>query len=153
MKIKNQKDFWAGVMFVCFGAFFAGIGMRYKLGSAANMGPGYFPSALGLLLIVLGIAIAVGALSRRARAEKVDAFAWPALLFVIGPVVLFGLLLKWLGLVLCLLMLVGVSSRASHEFKWRATALNALVLAVLSYVIFVWALQLQFPLWPVFIGD
>ena len=153
MRIKNQKDFWAGAMFICFGAFFAGIGTHYKLGSAANMGPGYFPSALGIILIVLGIAIAVSGLSPNSRDEKVDRFSWSALFFILGPVVLFGLLLKSLGLIACLFMLVAISSFASNEFKWGATLLNALVLAVLSYVVFVWALQLQFPLWPVYIGD
>lgn len=153
MKIKNQKDFWAGAMFICFGAFFAGIGTQYKLGSAANMGPGYFPSALGVILIVLGIAIAVSGMSPRSGDEKVDRFSWPALLLILGPVSLFGLLLKSLGLIACLFMLVALSSLASHEFKWPATLLNALILAVLSYVVFVWALQLQFPLWPAFVGD
>ncbi len=153
MRIKNQKDFWAGAMFFCFGVFFAGIGTNYKLGSAANMGPGYFPCALGVILIGLGIAIAVSGVSPRSRDEKVGRFSWSALLLILGPVVLFALLLNSLGLIVCLFMLVGISSLASHEFKWRATLINALVLAILSYVVFVWALKLQFPLWPVFFGD
>ncbi|MFL6716596.1 MAG: tripartite tricarboxylate transporter TctB family protein, partial [Burkholderiaceae bacterium] len=51
MLIRNQKDFWSGVMFAAFGLFFAGFGTRYTFGSAARMGPGYFPTVLGVILI------------------------------------------------------------------------------------------------------
>ncbi|MCK9382227.1 MAG: tripartite tricarboxylate transporter TctB family protein [Sulfuritalea sp.] len=153
MKIRNHKDFWAGAMFLAFGAFFAGYATRYKFGTAANMGPGYFPVALGTILAVLGIAIVVSSLSANAADEKVDKFPWPVLLLILGPTALFGLLLQTLGLIVCLLMLVAISSYASHEFNWRSTLLNAMVLTVLSLTIFVWALKLQFPLWPVFIGN
>ena len=54
MHIRNQKDFWAGLMFAAFGIFFSGFGTRYTFGSAARMGPGYFPTVLGVILIVLG---------------------------------------------------------------------------------------------------
>lgn len=152
MHIKNQKDFWAGVMFVAFGAFFAGFGTQYTFGSAARMGPGYFPTVLGLILILLGIVVAVGGLSAQAAVEKIDRFSWSSLFFILGPIVLFGLLLNTLGLVLCLLMLVAISSYASHEFTWKATLGNAVVLIVLCLVVFVYALKLQFQLWPAFIG-
>jgi len=45
--IKNPRDFWAGVMFLAVGASFAGIALTYKLGTAARMGPGFFPSSSG----------------------------------------------------------------------------------------------------------
>jgi hypothetical protein len=152
MQIRNQKDFWAGVMFVAFGVFFAGLGSQYTLGSAASMGAGYFPTVLGCILVVLGIIVAVGGLSPKAAEDKVDRFAWSTLLFILGPIVLFGLLLNTLGLVLCLLMLIGISSYASHEFAWKATLGNAVVLVVLCLVVFSYALKLQFPLWPAFSG-
>jgi hypothetical protein len=152
MRIKNQKDFWAGVMFVAFGAFFAGFGTQYTFGSAARMGPGYFPTVLGLIVIGLGIIVAIGGLSAGAAEEKVARFDWQTLLLVIGPIVLFGLLLNPLGLVVSLFVLVAVSSYASHEFKWREALINAVVLIALCLIIFVWALKLQFPLWPSFIA-
>lgn len=152
MHVRNQKDFWAGVMFVAFGLFFAGFGTRYHFGSAARMGPGYFPTVLGCILIVLGIIIAVSGLSPRAPEQKVGRFAWSTLLLVLGPIVLFGLLLNTLGLVLCLLMLIGISSYASHEFTWKGALGNAVVLIGLCLVVFVYALKLQFPLWPAGIG-
>jgi uncharacterized membrane protein len=152
MHIRNKKDFFAGLMFVAFGVFFAGFGTQYTFGTAARMGPGYFPTVLGCILILLGIVVAVRGLSPKAEEHQVDRFAWSTLLFVLGPIVLFGLLLNTLGLILCLLMLVGISSYASHEFTWKATIGNAVVLIVLCLVVFVYALKLQFQLWPAGFG-
>lgn len=152
MRIRNQKNFWAGVMFLCFGLFFAGFGRSYHFGTAARMGPGYFPVVLGALLALVGIVIALGAMSARAAAEKVARFAWKPLLLVAVPSLLFGLLLPVLGLVVCIGLLVVLSSLASPEFAWRATLLNAAVLTAICVVAFVWALDLQFNLFPAFLG-
>jgi hypothetical protein len=153
MKIKNQKDFWAGIMFIAFGAFFASFGTRHTIGTAAKMGPGFFPTSLGVIVILLGIVIMGRSLSAKATADKVDKFNVSPLVLILGSTVLFGVLLKPLGLVASLLILVGVSSYASHEFSWRAALINAAVLIVTCLVIFVWALKLQFALWPPFIGN
>ncbi len=152
MRIRNQKNFWAGVMFLCFGLFFAGFGRSYHFGTAARMGPGYFPVVLGALLALVGIVIALGAMSARAAAEKVARFAWKPLLLVAVPSLLFGLLLPVLGLVVCIGLLVVLSSLASPEFAWRATLLNAAVLTAICVVAIVWALDLQFNLFPAFLG-
>lgn len=152
MNIRNQKDFWAGFMFVAFGAGFAVYGARYAFGTAERMGPGYFPTVLGLLLVAIGVVVAVGGLVGKGEVEQIGKFAWPTLLLIIGPVALFGLLLERLGLVACLLMLVGISSYASHEFGWKATVGNALALIALSLLVFVYLLKLQFPLWPAALG-
>lgn len=152
MRIGNEKDFWAGVLFLCFGVFFAGFGRAYTFGTSARMGPGYFPVVLGTLLALLGVVVLLGALSARSAAEKVAAFAWKPLFFVVVPAVLFGLLLPALGLIGCICLLVIFSSRASAEFSWRATLLNTVVLTVICVVAFVWGLNLQFTLLPAFLG-
>jgi hypothetical protein len=55
MKIKSQKDFWSGLMFIGSGLFFALWAMEfYQMGTAVRMGPAYFPTVLGFLLAVLG---------------------------------------------------------------------------------------------------
>lgn len=152
MRIKNQKDFWAGLMFIGFGGFFAGFGTLYTFGTAARMGPAYFPTALGVLLMGLGLIVAVNGVSANADPEQVDKFAWPILLLILGPIVLFGLLLGPLGLIACLFLLVAISSYASHEFNWKEALTNAVVLIVLCLLVFVWALKLPFQLLPAFIG-
>ena len=57
MKIRNMKDFLAGLMFIAFGAAAAGLAQNYNMGTAARMGPGYFPTVLGGVLAVLGVII------------------------------------------------------------------------------------------------
>src|SRR6476620_6481950 len=102
MHIRNQKDFWAGLMFAAFGIFFSGFGTLYTFGSAARMGPGYFPTVLGVILIALGAVIALTALAPKAEEHKVAKFSWPTIFLILGSVVLFGVLLNTLGLILCL---------------------------------------------------
>jgi hypothetical protein len=64
MKIKGPKDFWAGVMFIGSGLFFAAWAVtHYQMGSAVRMGPAYFPAVLGGLLAVLGLIILLGSLA------------------------------------------------------------------------------------------
>ena len=116
------------------------------------MGPGYFPTVLGIALIVLGIVIAVAALSPKAAAEKVDKFAWSTLLLILGPVGAVRPAARHPRAGPVPVMLVAVSSYASHEFSWKATLVNAAVLVALCLVVFVYALKLQFPLWPAFFG-
>ncbi len=54
MKIKSQKDFFAGLMFMCVGVAFAWGATTYNVGTGARMGPGYFPLMLGILLALIG---------------------------------------------------------------------------------------------------
>ena len=152
MRIKNQKDFWAGVLFIAFGAFFAGFGLQYRIGTADKMGPGYFPTALGVIVILLGMVTSVGGLSAKATPEKAEKSHLPTLLLILGSVMLFGLLFRPLGLIVSLFLLVAISSYASHEFSLKATLINAAMLIVICLVVFVWGLKLQFQLWPSFIG-
>jgi hypothetical protein len=150
MQIRNQKHFFGGMLFFAFGLLFAGVGMRYQFGTAAEMGPGYFPTVLGAILAVLGVLISVGAMSRHTEQGTVERFQWKVLLLVLGSVTLFGVLLKAFGLVVSLFVLIATSSFASPEATLKSAFLNALVLIALCAVIFVWALGLNFSLWPAF---
>ena len=57
MKIKSQKDFFSGLMFMGVGTAFAWGATTYSVGSGARMGPGYFPLMLGILLALNGAVI------------------------------------------------------------------------------------------------
>ena len=66
MQIKNAKDFWAGVMFIATGLFFAIWATTfYQMGTAVRMGPAYFPAVLGLLQTALGVIILIQGLAGR----------------------------------------------------------------------------------------
>lgn len=148
--IKNPQDFWSGVMFLAIGLLFAGVATTYKIGTAARMGPGYFPLVLGGILCALGIAIIVFAMREKNAGPAVDKFHWGPLFWVLMPVVVFGVLLKILGMVVMGLFVVIVSSIASREFRWRPVLLLAIGLVIFCSLAFVAGLKLPIPLCPSF---
>lgn len=151
IRIRNQKDVLAGAFYIVAGAGFSLGALNYKMGDAARMGPGWFPFYVGLLLVLVGVLTAIPGLRRTAQQDKVRRPDLPALLWILGSIVLFGLLLEPLGLVLSLLLLVLTSMLAGHEFRWRDAIVTAVVLIAFSYVTFVWGIELQIGLWPAFL--
>ncbi|GAA5236737.1 tripartite tricarboxylate transporter TctB family protein [Verticiella sediminum] len=152
MRIQSQQNFWSGVMFIVLGLTFAWFATDYQMGTAARMGPGYFPFWISTIMAILGAVIALSALSPKAEKTQVDKFDWRSMFLVLGSVVLFGLLMRPLGLYVSLALLVIISSFASHEFTWKVAIGNAVFLVVFAYVAFVKGLGLIFPLYPWFIG-
>jgi len=150
IKIKSPKDFWAGLMFIGFGLFFLIGAGNYRLGSAARMGPGYFPTMLGGLLAAIGGIVFFRSLV--AKGEKVAAIPLRLLFLITLSLLGFGYLLQPIGLVLALVVLIVLSAWAGHEFRLREVLLLSCVLVVLSVAVFAKGLRLPFPLWPKFPG-
>ena len=153
MKIKSQKDFWSGLMFVVVGLSFAWGATNYSFGSSARPGPGYFPLGLGIILAGLGALTLFEALTIETEdGEPVGKFAWKPLGTILVAVLLFGFLLPRLGMALTIPVLVIVSSLAGDEFHWRDAIINSVILAIGSWAIFILGLKLVIPLWPTFLS-
>jgi drug/metabolite transporter (DMT)-like permease len=148
--VKTPRDFWSGVMFAVVGALFAGIAYNYKLGTAARMGPGFFPFFLGLILLGIGIAVIVFSLRGTTRGEAVDKFHWIPLFWVLGSICLFGVMLKLTGVLFAGVALVVGSSLGSGEFKAKEIAILAVGLSVFCAAVFVGGLKLPIPMCPGF---
>jgi len=97
MQLRNKQDFWSGVMFIALGVAFAIGATKYSMGTAARMGPGYFPFWLGVCLAGLGAIVALGALSPKTEETKVDPFHWKVAGIIIGSVILCGVVFSFLG--------------------------------------------------------
>ncbi len=151
MKIRNQRDFGAGIMYMVIGLFFAIVATQYQMGTAAKMGPGYFPFYLGILMTLLGLLVLVKSFSATAVIESIPKFNWRIIIQITGSVVLYGLLLPRLGFLIAVVALVLVSASASKEFTWKGSLINAAFLVAFTYSVFVMGLKLQFPLLPVFL--
>lgn len=151
LRIRSQKDFASGLMFVLVGLGFSFVARGYSMGTAAKMGPGYFPFLLGLVLAGLGALVLLSSLSSKGEEDRMERWDIKILLWILGSVVLFGILLKPLGMVLSVFVLVIVSSMASHEFSWKGALLNSVVLVLISMGAFVYGINLQMPVWPAFI--
>ena len=196
LRIKAPKDFWAAVMFIGVGAFFMLWALtHYQMGSAVRMGPAYFPTVLGGLMIFLGVLVllesvamqgppltlpfgildliiavlvyvALGWIFKRAGISGDYAVLLGTLLLVVLSVVfrpatkplvlisaacvIYGYLMKPLGLVLSTALLVFIAAFAGHEFKWREVTILYVVLIIFSILVFVKGLTLPFPVCPAF---
>lgn len=162
MRIKSQKDFFAGLMFLLVGIAFAWGATNYNIGEGARMGPGYFPLMLGILLALIGLFITFEALVVETEdGEKIGKFAWKPLFFIIGANVIFGICIGGLpklgipamGLIVGIYALTFTASMAGDEFKAKEVAVLATALALLSYLAFIVLLKLQFPVWPTFLTN
>ncbi len=147
--IRSPKDFWAGILYIGFGVATVAFALDYNVGTASRMGPGYFPRALGALTALLGVVLVIRGM--RIKGPRLWIGPPKPLFVVLGSVVLFGLAVPLLGLALATLLLVIVSSMASHEFRWREAVIAALALAVFAVGAFDYALGVQMPVWPPFL--
>src|SRR4051812_12324310 len=94
MRIKSQKDFFAGLMFLVVGIAFAWGATSYTIGEGARMGPGYFPLVLGILLSLIGLFVTFEALVVETEdGEKIGSAAWKPLVFIIASNLIFGICL------------------------------------------------------------
>lgn len=147
-------------MFAAVGIAFAIGAKSYEVGSADRMGAGYFPLMLGVVLALLGTAIAVKSFTTGGPdGDPVSHIAWRPLLCVLGANLVFGALLVGLpsvglpamGLIVAIYALVIVAGLGGQNFKIKEALILATLLAVGSYLAFVVALKLQFPVWPAFL--
>jgi hypothetical protein len=153
VKIKSQKDFWSGLMFLVVGIGFAWGALNYSFGSSARPGPAYFPFGLGILLAALGALTLFESLTIETDGgDPIGHIAWKPLVIIVGSIALFGLLLPRLGMVISLPILVITSAMAGDEFHWGEALVNAVVLTVGSWAVFILGLKLVIPLWPAFAG-
>ena len=161
MKIKSQKDFYSGLLYTVVGAAFAYGATSYNVGTAARMGPGYFPLLLGSLLTIIGgIIIFKSLVVETPTGDRVGSWAWKPLSFIIAGNLLFGVLLGGLpsikfpamGLIVAIYGTTLVVSMAGDKFKLKEVLILATVLSVMSYLAFIVLLKLQFPVWPSFIA-
>lgn len=146
--IRNHRAFASGVLFLAFAVFFFVMALQYPAGTAARMGPGYFPRLLAIVLAGIGLIVILGAMKSSAEAQALRQWDLKGLAWITGSVILFGALLFPLGLIGALFVLIMVSSRASPEFTWMGALANAAVLTVLCLAVFVYGLGLQLPVWP-----
>jgi hypothetical protein len=144
--IKNPKDFWTGVIYVAFGAAAFFIARDYGMGTASRMGPGYFPTVLSSLLMLIGAAAIVR--SMRVPGPAIGKWAIKAGVLVLASVLLFGFLLPRAGFVIALIVLIVLSASASEKFDlrdWKALA-GMIGLILFCVLVFVKGLGVPMPL-------
>jgi Tripartite tricarboxylate transporter TctB family len=140
-------DILAGLIFVAFGLAFAITSLRYELGTPLRMGPGYFPLALGGILVLLGLLIvAKGFLSGADAEERLAGVPWRALVLIVAALLFFGLTVRGLGVVPTTAVTALLTALASYRTGFLAAVAIAAGLTVLCVLIFLLALQLRLPM-------
>lgn len=152
LRIVDQKNFYAGVLYLLLGGSVAIVSAGYSIGTTARMGPGYFPVLVGSLLALLGIIVAAGAVSPSARSTRIARVKPWSLFFVLLAVVSFAILLRPAGAGLAIIALTLISALAVEKTNWRQVCLTALVLVPLAYMIFVTIIGLQLRFLPAFLS-
>jgi len=170
LKIKSERDFWSGLMFIAIGVIFAVGATNYSMGPAcppndpcaaslwarmsqlsAHPGAGYFPLGLSILLALLGAIVLFTSLTIETEGgDPVGKFAWRPLIVVVAAVVVFGMMLEPLGMILSIPVLIIATSFASDEFSWKGVLVSAVVLTIASWGIFILGLKLTIPVLPWF---
>ncbi len=155
MRIKSERDFWAGFACVVVGVAFAVGATNYGMGPACAAddpcaaslsarfaqlsqapGAGYFPLGLGVLLAIVGGLILFKALAFESEGgEPIRAFAWRPLLAIVGAIVAFGVLLEPFGLLGSVPALVCISSLARTGWRWKGVLASAAVLTLLAWLL------------------
>ena len=144
LDLRNNKDFWAGLMFflIGLGALFAA--RDYPFGSTLRMGPGYFPIALSGILMFFGLIVLLKGLRKSVKIQ--GHWSIRALILVPFSMVIFGIFMEFLGFLPALTVLIFVSAASGREFKFMEVLGLTLLLSLASVAIFIWGLGLPYPL-------
>jgi hypothetical protein len=148
MQIKlrtGHQDFWAGLMFMALGAIAVYVAQDYPMGKAMRMGPGYFPTHLGYLLLILGAFVTGRSFfSEPAKEERVTRWARLPLVLMPLSVVMFAILVDNLGLVIAVAVLILFASASVRNFRPLEMILMYLVLLGIALGVFMHSLGVPF---------
>ena len=143
---RDWPDVLGGLTLALIGGLACGWALiHYDIGTLRRMGPGFFPAALGALLAGLGLLVALPALLRRAPSVRVDLGAAGA---VLAAILIFGLGLRPAGLVAASFASVLVASLAAPRPGWGWRLALAIIVTLLTVVVFSLGLRMTLPLWP-----
>ncbi len=144
-RVKSPQDLGAGLVFVLIGLAGLYFGKDLTYGSTHHMGPGYFPTWLNFLIVVLGVV--VGAKAFAIEGPRIEPVRLRPILFIVAAIMVFGFLVNAIGLALAAVLLTIFSAYARRGVKLTETILLGIGLAVFSVVVFVYVLGQALPAW------
>ncbi|GHD19521.1 tripartite tricarboxylate transporter TctB family protein [Tianweitania populi] len=136
--------FGAFLVLVAAGTFAAT--WNLPIGTAAEMGPGYFPWAIALILLAFGLFFTVKGLTR--SHAGIEPMQWRPITLIGIAVALFALVVEGLGLGLASLATIIVAAWASRESRFFEVIVFALFMSAAAILLFIKVLALPVPLWP-----
>lgn len=138
----NVRDLITGGVLALTGIFFCIRSLDYPLGTIRQMGPGYFPLALGILLVIIASAIMTSAFFRSPEPFEIE---WRAFFSILASVAVFALAFRYLGLVPAVFFSVVVAACASPQSSLRGILILAVMTALSAWLLFPVLLELPMP--------
>jgi hypothetical protein len=146
--LTRKRDFYAGGLMILFGLVAALNGPSYRIGTLMHMGPGFMPTALGVILILLGIFIAAASFAtpdgedERILPEHPQWWGWFCIFA--GPI-LFMIFGSYTGLLPAIFACVFVSSLGDRMTTWKGAFILATVITAFGIALFSYFLQVPMP--------
>jgi hypothetical protein len=144
-RVRSPQDLGAGLVFVVIGAVGLYFGQDLAFGSAARMGPGYFPILLSTLIIGVGLVLAVKALAT--DGPPIESIHIRPLFAILAAILGFGILIDRIGLALTTALLTIGAAFARRAVNWKETLLLSVGLALFAVGVFVYGLSQPLPAW------
>ena len=139
----GKRDFYAGGLMALLGLGVALKGTSYRAGTLMHMGPGFLPTALGVLLVLLGIAIAAAGMSSSTDEEQPQWWAWFCILMSPICFIVFG---RYFGMAPATFSCVFVAALGDKNATWLGTFVLAAVVTVFGVGLFSYFLQVPMPI-------
>jgi hypothetical protein len=144
VRIRSAQDFGAAIVFILIGAAGLYFASDLAVGSAARMGPGYFPRLLSAIIFVIGFIVGVRALS--VDGPPIERIPLRPVAVVVVCVVAFGYLIERLGVAITAALLILVAAYARRGARLSEAIPLALAMSVFVIGVFVYALGQPLPL-------
>jgi putative Ca2+/H+ antiporter (TMEM165/GDT1 family) len=150
-ELMGKRDFYAGGVMVLLGLGIALKGSSYRAGTLMHMGPGFLPTALGVLLVLLGIAIAAAGLAPSAEGEENQGLLpehpqwWAWFCIIMSPIcfIFFG---RYFGMIPATFSCVFIAALGDKNATWLGTVILAAVVTVFGVALFSYFLQVPMPI-------
>jgi len=143
-KVKSPEDFGSGLLFIGFGILAVVVSRDYPIGTTSRMGPGYFPTVIGFILIILGLIIA--ATSLKVTGEGIGSFAWRPIILLSAAFSFYGWAIDHIGFIPALFGLIVLSAASGSKFKWSEVLIMSVGFITGTWLLFIWALKMPYPL-------
>jgi hypothetical protein len=139
LRLKSPQDIGAGLIFILIGLAGLYFGQDLRFGSAARMGPGFFPYYISLSIVLIGVVVAARGFT--VKGPALEAMRLRPILCVLAALLVFGFAMDTLGLIFSAVALTVISALAQRRPNWRDTLLLAAGMTAFCAIVFVWALK------------
>ena len=144
-RVKSPQDFGAAMLFLAIGIAGIYFGQDLTFGTASRMGPGYFPTLLSIVIVLIGAI--VGLKSLAIDGPPIEPTKLRPILFILLAILAFGYLIEQIGLAITATGLAIFAAYARRDVNLKETVVLAVGLSLFAIVVFAYALGQPLPIW------